>query len=164
MSGGRIGRLHGRVTIKDHSNTNDMLTQHGSKTFARDQPADGCATISRRRFIGWRRRRHSGRLRPRCTRAARRRRIDPYTSAFQRHLRIETQFWAYFDRPVPGSDMTIHSGPLTRTVADATLMTEVMAALHSLDINGKRRWVRLVAIKPFGEHFRHVYQGCASVR
>lgn len=32
MSGVRIGRLHGvPVTIKDHSNTKDMPTQHGSK-------------------------------------------------------------------------------------------------------------------------------------
>ncbi|MBB6413736.1 amidase [Mesorhizobium sangaii] len=35
--------------------------------------------------------------------------------------------------PLPGSDMTNHKGPMTRTVADSALMLEVMAGPHFLD-------------------------------
>ncbi|MER8836517.1 amidase family protein [Mesorhizobium sp. M0909] len=35
--------------------------------------------------------------------------------------------------PLPGSDMTNHKGPITRTVADSALMLEVMAGPHFLD-------------------------------
>ncbi|MER8722120.1 amidase family protein [Mesorhizobium sp. M0999] len=53
MSGVRIGRLHGvPVTIKDHSNTKDMPTQHGSKIFAGDQPAEDAPLVQRLRDEG----------------------------------------------------------------------------------------------------------------
>ncbi|HEV2897959.1 MAG TPA: amidase family protein [Pseudaminobacter sp.] len=35
--------------------------------------------------------------------------------------------------PMPGSDMTNHNGPMTRTVADSALVLEIMAGPHFLD-------------------------------
>ncbi|WP_287281434.1 amidase [Mesorhizobium sp.] len=53
MGGGRIGRLHGvAVTIKDHSNTKDMPTQHGSQMCVGDQPGDDAPLVERLRDEG----------------------------------------------------------------------------------------------------------------
>ncbi|QQF06454.1 amidase [Sinorhizobium meliloti] len=53
MSGARIGRLHGvAVTIKDHSDTKDMPTQHGSKITAGDQPVNDAPLVERLRAEG----------------------------------------------------------------------------------------------------------------
>ncbi|BCG82916.1 MULTISPECIES: amidase family protein [Mesorhizobium] len=52
-SGARIGLLHGvPATIKDHSITKDMPTQHGSKIFAGHQPAEDTQVVSRLRDEG----------------------------------------------------------------------------------------------------------------
>ncbi|MER9216275.1 amidase family protein [Mesorhizobium sp. M0663] len=53
MSGARIGRLHGvPATIKDHSITKDMPTQHGSKIVTGDQPIEDAPIVSRLRDEG----------------------------------------------------------------------------------------------------------------
>ncbi|HVY17625.1 MAG TPA: amidase [Rhodopila sp.] len=42
--------------------------------------------------------------------------------------------------PVSTNDMTSHLGPMTRTVADAALMLEVMAGPHPLDYSSLEAW------------------------
>ena len=42
--------------------------------------------------------------------------------------------------PVNTNDMTSHAGPMTRTVADAALMLEVMAGPHPLDYSSLEAW------------------------
>src|SRR6185437_4182620 len=42
--------------------------------------------------------------------------------------------------PVSTNDMTSHLGPMTRTVADAALMLEVMGGPHPLDYSSLEAW------------------------
>ncbi|MBZ9910142.1 MULTISPECIES: amidase [Mesorhizobium] len=174
MSGGRIGRLHGvPVTIKDHSITKDMPTQHGSKIYAGHQPTEDAPLVQRLRAegaiiigkttvpeMGW-----TGVSRSPLTGIT----SNPWKLGYNAgassagagaaaaagygplhqgsdgagSIRMPAHFCGIYglkpsfgripNYPVPGSDMTTHNGPMTRTVADAALMTEVMAGPHSLD-------------------------------
>lgn len=174
MSGARIGRLHGVVvTIKDHSNTKDMPTQHGSRIYAGDQPAEDAPLVERLQKegaiiigkttvpeMGW-----TGVSRsPRTGITSNPWKLDYNAGASSAgagaaaaagygplhqgsdgagSIRMPAHFCGVFglkpsfgrvpNFPVPGSDMTTHNGPMTRTVADSALMLEVMAGPHPID-------------------------------